>query len=515
MPPVQVSSKLSGERDTAVINHIKTAKLHTKFILLLLVSGLLGLLTFFFCLQHIGEAWDVFSALPPFAWDKEAFIKTLREEAPNYTVPTYSGREHVTDQMQGFFALCDDYTSVYVHGKTDGLYRASSSHEIINEGIVQYVSSLTEEYIHSPEHKFDNPIYWYDMEFENGTYTVVIYSYHYMRFTYPYLFFCLLLATAVFLAPMLLYLRKRTGQLLLLKDEMLLMSSGDLTHPVAPCGADEIGILARELNELRLALHSHITGEEESRQANQDLITALSHDLRTPLTILKGYLEVLQLKLPESDAAAEYLSRCLQKTDDIRELTDRMFEYALVYEANEEISPAAIPLSFFEECIAENMDFIRLAGYKTAEPPCLTASPCLTGRTVNGDTVMIKRIFNNLFSNILKYGDKSVPVTVSFHVEEHSISFTLCNAIKTSFAGEALRLQQVASATQFPSSAVRSHGGFCFMGNEASDKVKDQSRIASNGIGLRSVEKMMALHHGTLKQREEAGRFCVEITFYG
>lgn len=53
------------------------------------------------------------------------------------------------------------------------------------------------------------------------------------------------------------------------------------------------------------------------------------------------------------------------------------------------------------------------------------------------------------------------------------------------------------------------------MENEASDKVKDQSRIVSNGIGLRSVKKMMELHHGTLKQSEEDGRFCVEITFYG
>lgn len=498
-----------------MINHLKTAKLHTKFIFLLLASGLLGILVFFFCLQHIGEAWGVFSALPPFAWDKEALVKTLREEAPNYTVPAHSGREHVTDHMQGFFALCDDYTSIYVHGKSDGLYRASSSHEIINEGLVQYISSLTKEYIYNHEHKFEKPIDWYDMEFKNGTFTVVIYSDHYTRFTYPYLFFCLLLATVVFLTPILLYLRKRTAQLLLLKDEMLLMSSGDLTHPVTPCGSDEIGILARELNELRLALHSHIASEAESRQANQDLITTLSHDLRTPLTILKGYLEILQLKLQDPDAAAEYLSRCLLKADDIRELTDRMFEYALVYEENEEISPYAVPLSFFWECIAENMDFIRLAGFKTAESPDPQTTPCSCERTVPGDTVMIKRIFNNLFSNILKYGDKSVPVTVSCDVGEHSISFTLCNAIKTRFAGETLRLRRVASATQFPSAAVQSHGGFSFMENEVSNKGKDQSQAASNGIGLRSVKKMMELHHGTLKQSEEDGRFSVEITFYG
>ena len=73
------------------------------------------------------------------------------------------------------------------------------------------------------------------------------------------------------------------------------MSGGDLHQPIRPMGNDELGILARELDQMRSTLYTNIQQETESRRANQDLITAMSHDLRTPLTILHGYLDILAL----------------------------------------------------------------------------------------------------------------------------------------------------------------------------------------------------------------------------
>ena len=80
-----------------------------------------------------------------------------------------------------------------------------------------------------------------------------------------------------------------------LKDEILRMAAGNLRDSVPEMGQDEIGIIAEELDNLRTALQDTLVREKESRRANQDLITAMSHDLRTPLTILNGYLEVLRL----------------------------------------------------------------------------------------------------------------------------------------------------------------------------------------------------------------------------
>lgn len=65
-----------------------------------------------------------------------------------------------------------------------------------------------------------------------------------------------------------------------------------------------------------------------------------------------------------------------------------------------------IPIEYFRDCINEHSDFIKLAGFQ----PELDYTN--VERWITGDKGMIKRIFSNLFSNILKYGDKSVPVNI-------------------------------------------------------------------------------------------------------
>ena len=185
------------------------------------------------------------------------------------------------------------------------------------------------------------------------------------------------------------------------------MSGGDLNHPIASMGNDELGVLARELDQMRSTLYTNIQQEVESRRANQDLITAMSHDLRTPLTILHGYLDILALgRNPEQQS--EYIRRCLQKTEDIQQLTDRMFEYS-------GLRPTAIPGSdttstegSSAHTLTEHLDFLRLAGFQTSET--IAHYP----DRVEGDEASLKRLFQNLFSNVLKHGDKSEPVTYSF-----------------------------------------------------------------------------------------------------
>ena len=99
------------------------------------------------------------------------------------------------------------------------------------------------------------------------------------------------------------------------------MASGDLTTPTPKYGGDEIGILSSELDKLRITLNDTLRQEQESRQANQDLITAMSHDLRTPLTILNGYLEVLKFR--ENAGYAGRVSGSVPAKDKRYQRTDR------------------------------------------------------------------------------------------------------------------------------------------------------------------------------------------------
>lgn len=71
------------------------------------------------------------------------------------------------------------------------------------------------------------------------------------------------------------------------------MGSGDLDHPITVRGNDEITSLALDMEKMRLSFQERIKGEEEAKRANSELITSISHDLRTPLTILMGNLDII------------------------------------------------------------------------------------------------------------------------------------------------------------------------------------------------------------------------------
>ena len=79
---------------------------------------------------------------------------------------------------------------------------------------------------------------------------------------------------AAFLGGIVLFfMNRKMREVLALEQEILLMSTGDLTHPVPQYSKDEIGILANELNHLRISLNENIVREQESRKANRSKIT--------------------------------------------------------------------------------------------------------------------------------------------------------------------------------------------------------------------------------------------------
>lgn len=227
----------------------------------------------------------------------DSFKETLAEEALNYNIPESEDDEEAVEALQPFLDLANEYTSIYIYGEEDGLYRTGKFAPVMDTRSFLFFFNIGYQLTGGQgEYVMD-----FMLEFANGSAQVMIYNYERTLFIYPFLVVCFLLSVSLFLVIVLFFLNRKMRQILILKDEILTMSSGDLSHAVPDFGENEIGILASELNLLRESLSDNIQKEQESRKANQDLITALSHDLRTPLTVLHGYLEVLKLKRnPES-----------------------------------------------------------------------------------------------------------------------------------------------------------------------------------------------------------------------
>lgn len=439
-------------------------KIHTQLMVLILLTGLASILLFEVLWLNKWDIYEYVQQVPGFRdmSQDEDFWEKLRTEAANYNIPSSEDDKEGIKKIQPFLSQGDKYTGIYIYNLKEGTYVAGKFPSVLNNAAFSTFFDMGYQLTGGEGEE----TYEFPMKFKNGYATVMVWFYHRVRFIYPYCIFCLTVSIGLFFGVILFFIKKKMNMVASLKDEILRMAAGNLRDSVPEMGQDEIGIIAEELDNLRTALQDTLVREKESRRANQDLITAMSHDLRTPLTILNGYLEVLRLnRNPEMHE--EYLNRCLQKTSDIREMTDRMFEYALVFEEVDDPKVKEIPIEYFRDCINEHSDFIKLAGFQ----PELDYTN--VERWITGDKGMIKRIFSNLFSNILKYGDKSVPVNIKGCFTKTTYILTMSNGIKQQSTG-----------------------------------------VESDHIGLMSVEKMMQQLGGKSSFSEENGLFSVRLEFH-
>ena len=233
----------------------------------------------------------------------------------------------------------------------------------------------------------------------------------------------IVLCVGLFLAVFLLGCRRIVRYICLLSQEVQVMENGDFSRPVTVQGSDELAALASCLDSMRVTLAQQRRQEAETSARVKDLITQMSHDLRTPLTTLLLYTEIVAGGKYHSQAQLEeYLGKIDTKARQIKQLSDNLFEYALV--TRDTVVALDGPASFsqiFEEPLAEFADQLDQRGFG-----CLLD---LGEEDVRLQVYRpyIRRIFDNIASNIFKYADPAHPVLVSFVREGEKAGLAFAN----------------------------------------------------------------------------------------
>ena len=220
------------------------------------------------------------------------------------------------------------------------------------------------------------------------------------------------------------FLRVRVKNLSLQVSQV---SGGDLNKPIVLGGRDEVTILSQDIETMRSTLVDKIQSESKAWKANQELITSISHDIRNPLTSLVGYSDILHNKQYSSQEECEsYLNRCHDKIYRLKELTEELFRYSLVFGAPEvqvncTNEDAAILLG---QLIGEPLAELKSGGTEIA------CTILINNITIKVDALVLKRVFDNLFSNINKYADLKKPVLASVTKNGEFLNLKLINYIK-------------------------------------------------------------------------------------
>lgn len=174
-------------------------------------------------------------------------------------------------------------------------------------------------------------------------------------------------------------------------------------------GDDEITRLCAVINEMSVQLREKEEREKRQQQSKDELITNVSHDLRSPLTSIIGYVELLKETGPEDrQRFAEYIEVVERRLTGLNGLINELFEYTKLNSADR------LP-------DMEKRDVLELLRHILYEYKILMEAEGLTlswqlgaeSHAAHINTQQMVRVFQNLLENARRYADHSAPVTVT------------------------------------------------------------------------------------------------------
>lgn len=213
------------------------------------------------------------------------------------------------------------------------------------------------------------------------------------------LWFTILLALGIILVIGAIWgANKEIDKYNLVKDGLEEVKKGNFSHKIPDIGDNEFGRMADTINTITDAQNEAIHNEVKSQRLRSELISNVSHDLRTPLTSMVSYVDLLKSEGLDSPNAEQYLNIISEKTERLHQLTNDLFEAAKASSGDIPVNIEKINLDAmvrqsiaeFEENLAENEIEIVYT--------CKVENP-----EVMADGSLLWRVIENLLTNVSKY----------------------------------------------------------------------------------------------------------------
>ena len=247
-------------------------------------------------------------------------------------------------------------------------------------------------------------ISYYTVDFADGEGEVVLYSNELYRYSTYATMVEIILCAALFLLGFLIAFQRTVSYMRQISLEIQAMEGGDLNRPITVRGDNDLTALAESLDAMRLAFRAQQEREASTYAANQALISQMSHDLRTPLTTLLIYTEILRYGKYQGE--------------------EQLRGYLASQKRAVEMEPPAPAGEVFEPLLQETATFLEQYGYTFQWELHFGQGK------VAVHTPYLRRILDNLSSNILKYASRKEPIQVQAQEEENTLVLFFRNSLK-------------------------------------------------------------------------------------
>ncbi len=268
------------------------------------------------------------------------------------------------------------------------------------------------------------------------------------------------------------------------------IAGGDFESRLPVRGGDELGALAENINKMTAQLKLSIEEERRTERTKAELVTNVSHDLRTPLTSIVGYLGLIEEdRYRDEVELRHYVQIAYEKSTRLKTMIDDLFEYT---RTSGGIGLRLSPINLVE-MIGQLAAQFRLQ-FEQAEVKCRLALPDHS-ILVDADGDKLVRVFENLVVNAIQYGKEGRQIDIAVWSERGLAVVEIVNY------GEPL------PASVIPLLFERFYRG-------------EQSRsrnTGGSGLGLAIAKNIVELHHGQISAASAEGKtsFKVELPLGG
>jgi signal transduction histidine kinase len=232
----------------------------------------------------------------------------------------------------------------------------------------------------------------------------------------------IIIAIVMFIAYFLMLTKKFINYIREISEGINQISQGNLSNRINIRNEDEFAYLADKLNQMAGDIKEIMENERKIEYSKNELITSVAHDLRTPLTSIIGYLDLVSSKELGRDTQMKYISIAYNKSKRLEKLIEDLFTYT-------KFNFGEVKADYSE------VDMVKLLNQLVDEfYPSFTENQLQyefiadsAAAVIKADGNLLARAFANLISNAIKYGKDGKNILINLNKNENGIVIKVTN----------------------------------------------------------------------------------------
>ena len=263
------------------------------------------------------------------------------------------------------------------------------------------------------------------------------------------------------------------------------ISSGDLNTNIDVRGDNEFSEIAANINKMSEEIRVLMESERHNEKSKNEMITNIAHDLRTPLTSILGYLDLINKRELTEDTKKEYLKIVYEKSKKLQDLIESLFSFT-------KTNSSKLVLKIDKIDIIKLLCQLMEEFYPNFEDKGITCSvnTNIDSYVIDGDGTLLARLFDNLINNAVKYGADGKRIDIKIIAENNIVKIAVINYGK------------VIPQDELP---------LIFDKFYRVDQARN-SGTGGTGLGLAIAKNITELHHGVIEVTSDLGGTVFSVT---